>query len=43
MEQLRYLRPGLIVNQDWGRQFSEEKLAAATAKTQLKRLPTVEV
>lgn len=31
------------VLQDWGRQFSEDKLADAMQKTQLKRLPTVEV
>ncbi|KAK4693016.1 hypothetical protein P7C71_g4303, partial [Lecanoromycetidae sp. Uapishka_2] len=33
--------PAILLT-DWGRQFSEEKLAAATEKTQLKRLPTVE-
>lgn len=38
-----FLRFELIIIQDWDRQFSEESLAAATGKMQLKRLPTVEV
>ncbi|MCJ1458503.1 hypothetical protein MMC28_008876 [Mycoblastus sanguinarius] len=33
--------PGVLLT-DWGRQFPEEKIAAITAKSQLKRLATVE-